>query len=48
MTLTEKEVEIILATLGRVEVRGFENMDALMGVIQFLRQKQKESEEKDG
>lgn len=48
MTITEKELNAILTTLERIEVHGFDNMNALMGVIQFLKQKQKESEEEDG
>lgn len=47
-SLTEKELIAILTTLERIEVHGFDNMNALMGVIQFLKQKQKESEEDDG
>lgn len=47
-SLTEKELIAILTTLERIEVHGFDNMNALMGVIQFLKQKQKESEEEDG
>lgn len=49
MTLTEKEVQAILTTLDRIEVHGFDNMNALMGVIGFLKEKQsKESEEDNG
>ena len=51
MTLTEKELQAILTTLERVEVHGFDNMNALMGVINFLKQKQNEpteSEEDNG
>lgn len=47
-SLTEKELIAILTTLERIEVHGFDNMNALMGVIQFLKQKQKESEKEDG
>lgn len=45
MTLTDKELNAILTTLEKIEVHGFENMNALMGIIQFLKQKQKEVEE---
>lgn len=49
MTLTDKEIEAIISTLEHIEVRGFDNMNALMGVIGFLREKQsKESEEDNG
>ena len=48
MTLTDKEIEIVLNTLEGIEVRGFENMDRLMALIQFFKNKQKESEENDG
>ena len=49
MTITEKEVEAILNTLETIEVKGFENMNKVMALIQFFKNKeQKESEEKDG
>lgn len=48
ITLTDKEVQAILTTLEKIEVHGFENMNALMGLIQYLENKNKESEEKDG
>lgn len=47
MEITEKELNAILTTLERIEVRGFENMDKLMALIQFFKNKQKESEEKE-
>lgn len=47
MTLTEKEINAILSTLEHIEVHGFENMDKLMALIQFFKNKQKESEEKE-
>lgn len=48
ITLTDKEVQAILTTLEKIEVHGFENMNALMGLIQYLGDKKKESEENDG
>lgn len=48
MTITEKEIEAILNTLESIEVKGFTNMDKLMALIQFFKNKQKESEEDDG
>ena len=48
MTLTEQEVRAILTTLEKIEVRGFDNMNSLMALIQLFRSKQKESEETDG
>ena len=47
MTLTKQEVRAILTTLEKIEVRGFDNMNSLMALIQLFRSKQKE-EEKDG
>ena len=46
MTLTDKEIEAILNTLEAIEVKGFNNLDRLMALIQFFKNKQKE--EKDG
>lgn len=49
MTLTSKEVEAILNTLETIEVKGFDNMNKVMALIQFFKSKeQKESEETDG
>jgi hypothetical protein len=48
MILTEKEVEAILVTLQGIEVHGFDNLDKVMALIQFFRNKQKESEVNDG
>lgn len=48
MTLTNKEIEAVLNTLEHVEVHGFENLDRVMALIQFFKNKQKESEESDG
>lgn len=49
MTITDKEIEAILNTLESIEVKGFTNMDKLMALIQFFKNKeQKESEESDG
>lgn len=48
MILTEKEVEAILATLQGIEVHGFDNLDKVMALIQFFKNKQKESEVNDG
>ena len=48
MTLTDKEIEAILNTLQNIEVKGFENMDRLMALIQFFKNKTKESEEDNG
>jgi hypothetical protein len=39
MTITEKEIEVILNTLERIEVHGYENMDKLMALIQFFKKK---------
>lgn len=47
MTITDKEIEAILNTLESIEVKGFTNMDKLMALIQFFKNKQKESEEKE-
>lgn len=48
MTITEKELNAILTTLEKIEVHGFDNMNALMGIIQFLKQKQNEVKEDAG
>ena len=49
MTITDKELQAILNTLETIEVKGFENMNKVMALIQFFKNKeQKESEEKDG
>lgn len=49
MTLTTKEVEAILNTLETIEIKGFDNMNKVMALIQFFKNKeQKESEETDG
>ena len=49
MTLTEKEIEAILNTLESIEVKGFENMNKLMALIQFFNSKKPtESEGNDG
>lgn len=49
MTLTSKEVEAVLNTLETIEVKGFDNMNKVMALIQFFKSKeQKESEETDG
>lgn len=48
MTFTDKEIEAMLYTLEHIEVHGFENMDKLMALIMLIKNKQKESEEKDG
>ena len=47
MTLTDKEIEAILNTLQSIEVKGFENMNKLMALIQFFSRKT-ESEEDNG
>lgn len=47
MTLTDKEIEAVLNTLEHIEVHGFENMDKLMALIQFFKNKPKESEEEN-
>lgn len=44
MTLTDKEVEAILNTLENIEVRGFENMDRIMALIHFFKQKKGEQD----
>ena len=49
MTLTSKEVEAVLNTLETIEVKGFDNMNKVMALIQFFKSKeQKESEVTDG
>lgn len=48
MTITDKEVKAILNTLETIEVKGFDNMNKVMALIQFFKNKeQKESEETD-
>ena len=47
MTLTDKEVEAVLNTLETIEVKGFDNMNKLMALIQFFHDKMNK-EEKDG
>ncbi len=47
MTLSDKEVQAILTSLELVEVHGFDNMNRLMGVIGFIRQKLSEEEKKE-
>lgn len=49
MTITDKELQAILNTLETIEVKGFENMNKVMALIQFFKNKeQKESEEENG
>ena len=48
MMITEKEVEAILNTLQSIEVKGFDNLNKLMALIQFFESKKKEREGKDG
>ena len=49
MTITDKELQAILNTLETIEVKGFENMNKVMALIQFSKNKeQKESEATDG
>ena len=49
MTITDKELQAILNTLETIEVKGFENMNKVMALIQFFKNKeQKESEGTDG
>lgn len=49
MTITDKELQAILNTLETIEVKGFDNMNKVMALIQFFKNKeQKESEETDG
>ena len=48
MTLTDKEIEAVLNTLESIEVKGFANLDRVMALIQFFKNKQKESEEENG
>ena len=49
MTITDKELQAILNTLETIEVKGFENMNKVMALIQFFKSKeQKESEVTDG
>ena len=45
MTLTEKEVEAILNTLETIEVKGFDNMNKLMALIQFFKNKKEVKED---
>ena len=42
MTLTEQEVRAILTTLEKIEVRGFDNMNSIMALIQLFRSKEAE------
>lgn len=42
MTITDKELQAILNTLETVEVKGFENMNKLMALIQFFKSKEAE------
>lgn len=44
MTLTQKEIEAILNTLEAIEVKGFDNMNRLMALIQFFKEKIKETD----
>ena len=37
--LTEQEVNNIVATLKQIDVRGFESMDRLVGLVMFFKQK---------
>ena len=49
MTLTDKEIEAILNTLQSIEVKGFDNMNKLLALINFFNSKKpKESEEDNG
>ena len=40
MTLTSKEVEAVLNTLETIEVKGFDNMNKVMALIQFFKNKE--------
>ena len=37
--MTREEIQAIINTLEKVEVRGYENLNYLLGVIQLLKQK---------
>ena len=39
ITLTEKEIDAILNTLENISVKGFENLDKLMALITFFRER---------
>lgn len=43
--LTKQEIEAILNTLETIEVKGFDNMNKLMALIQFFKSKQSEKAE---
>lgn len=45
--ITEKELELMLNTLEKIEVHGFDNLDKLLALIQFIKNKLNESEEDD-
>lgn len=44
MTITKKEVEAILNTLESIEVKGFDNMNKMMALIQFFKSKEQPQE----
>ena len=43
--LTEKEIDSIITTLKAIDVRGFESMDRLVGLVLFFKGKQTTMEE---
>lgn len=38
--LTEKEVDSVISTLKQIDVRGFDSMDRLVGLVLFFKNKQ--------
>ena len=51
--LTEREIDSVISTLKEIDVRGFESMDRLVGLVLFFKNKKtvmeaaSASEEKD-
>lgn len=43
--MTQQELQAVLNTLESIEVKGFDNMNKVMALIQFFKSKQEQPEE---
>lgn len=43
--LTKEEIQVLIRTLEKVEVHGYDNLNFMLGVIGLLRQKLEEERE---
>ena len=45
--LTKEEIQVILNTLDKVEIHGWENLNYIVGIMALLRRKLNENEPKE-